>query len=113
MAVASALPRTLSGSAAACNMTSSISLSSSCAGRWFVEDLETRGDIGLERELVQQPRAEGVDGLDLQAARCLERRREQPRAARASRVLGVAPVLSLICSSELGIVERRSTPPAA
>ncbi len=52
-------------------------------GRGFVQHSETRGDIGLERELVQQPRAESVDGLHLQAARRLQRGSKQPARARA------------------------------
>src|SRR5262249_55016981 len=37
---------------------------------------------GLERKLLEQPRAEGVDGLDLEAARRLQRGGEQgPRAS--------------------------------
>src|SRR5439155_5006583 len=45
--------------------------------RWLVEHAEARGDIGLERELLQQPRAEGVNGLHLEPARRLQREREQ------------------------------------
>ena len=43
-------------------------------GRGLVQHGEARRDIGLERKLVQQPRAEGVDGLHLQPARRLQRR---------------------------------------
>ena len=83
MAVASALPSGPSGSAAACNRTFEGQLIEQLRGRGLVEDGKTRGDIGLERELVQQPRAEGVDGLHLQPARCLERRGKQPPRPRA------------------------------
>ena len=38
----------------------------------LVEHLEVSGDIRLERELVEEPFAEGVDRLDLQPARRLE-----------------------------------------
>ena len=64
--------------------------SSSCVGRGVVEHLEARRDIGLERKLVQQPRAEGVDGLHLQPARRLQRRREQPARARRAASASVA-----------------------
>ena len=39
---------------------------------------EARGDAGFQREAAQQRGAEGVDGLDLQSARGLDRLREQP-----------------------------------
>ena len=61
--------------------------SSSRLGR-LVEHGEARRDIGLERKLLQQPRAEGVDGLHLQPARRLERGREQPPRPRAHRRVG-------------------------
>ena len=48
----------------------------------LVEHLEAGRDVGLEREQVQQLGAEGVDGVDLQAARRLQRQREKlPRPA--------------------------------
>ena len=43
----------------------------------LVERAEAGGHIGLEREQVQHALAEGVDGLDLQAARRLDDAREQ------------------------------------
>ncbi len=52
--------------------------------RAVVQHLEARRDIGLEREEMQQPLAEGVDGLDLQPARRLDGAGEEPpRGARA------------------------------
>ena len=51
--------------------------------RRLVEHVEARRDVGLERELMQQLRAEGMDGLHLQAARRLQRRGEQPPRQRA------------------------------
>ena len=53
--------------------------------RGLVQHGEARRDIGLERKLMQQPRAEGVDGLHLQPARRLQRRGEQPPRPRALR----------------------------
>ena len=44
----------------------------------LVEHAEAGGDIGFERELVQQLRAESVDGLHFKAARRFQRAREQP-----------------------------------
>src|SRR5262249_11907224 len=46
--------------------------------RRLLEYVEARGDIGLERKMMQQPRGEGVDGLPRQSARRLQRHREQP-----------------------------------
>ena len=43
----------------------------------LLDHLEMAGDIGLEGELVQQALAEGVDGLDLEAARRLQRTGEE------------------------------------
>ena len=48
------------------------------------QHLEARRDVGLERKLLQQPRAEGVDGLHLQAAGRLQRLGEQLARPRAS-----------------------------
>ncbi len=50
-------------------------------------DAKPRRDIGLEREEMQQALAEGVDRLDLQAARRLDGAREQ--AAREAEPGGV------------------------
>ena len=75
----------------------------------LLEHPKARRDIGLERELLQQPRAEGVDGLHLEAARRLQRRARTAAApapaasASMSRVAGRADGLV-----ELGVVERRS-----
>ena len=43
----------------------------------LVEHGETGGDTRFERKLVQELRAEGVDGLHFQAAGCLQRAGEQ------------------------------------
>ena len=60
-----------------------------------VEHGEARGHIGLERELLQQPRAQRVDGLHLQPARRLQRAGEQfagrlPQAWAGMRNAGLA-----------------------
>ena len=52
-------------------------------GGGLIEHLEACCDVGLERELVQQARAEGVDGLHLQPARRFQRSREKPARASA------------------------------
>ena len=49
----------------------------------LVQHREARRHIGLERELLQQPGAEGMDGLHLEAARGIERLGEQPAGAGA------------------------------
>ena len=50
-----------------------------------VEHAEARGDVGLERELVQELRTEGVDGVHLQAAWRLQRPGEEPSRQRPPR----------------------------
>ncbi|CAH0311494.1 hypothetical protein SRABI05_04815 [Agrobacterium fabrum] len=47
-------------------------------GGAIIENREMAGDIGLQRELVQQGFAKSVDGLDFQPARCFQRLGEQP-----------------------------------
>ena len=73
----------------------------------FVEHGEAGGDIGLERKLVQELRAEGMDGLHFQSARCLQRAREQPPRQRPPPDVGhhVRSVMDHVV--ERGIVERR------
>jgi hypothetical protein len=51
--------------------------------RRLVEHLKAGGDVGLERKLMQQAGAEGMDGLHLESARGFERGREQPARLRA------------------------------
>ena len=46
-------------------------------GLALVDDLEMGRDVGLEREKLQQPLAEGVQGLDFEAARGFDRAGEQ------------------------------------
>ena len=65
------------------------------------------GDVGLERELVQQPLAEGVDGLDLQPARRLQGAREEPAGPASSRGVGRRPSIVGELAGELGIGQRR------
>ena len=55
----------------------------------LVEHLEMAGDVGLQRELVEDRLAESVDGLDLQPARRLQRLGEQP--ARPPQLVGAGP----------------------
>jgi hypothetical protein len=54
-----------------------------------VEHGKARGDIGLERELMQELGAESVDGLHLQPARGVERAREQAPRQRPPRSVGL------------------------
>ena len=51
-------------------------------GLALVEHLEMAGDIRLEGKLLQQPFAEGMDGLDLQPARRLQGAGEEPPCPR-------------------------------
>ena len=71
-----------------------------------LQHLEARRDVRLERKLMQQPRAEGVDGLHLQPARRLQRLRKQPARVRAPRGVGPAAPISAISLVERGVVER-------
>ena len=76
-------------------------------GGGIVEHGELAGHVRLEGKLVQQALAEGVDRLDLQPARRLQRPGEEPPRARASRRrVGARP-----CSSS--IVARRARRPAS
>src|SRR5690606_15923892 len=43
-----------------------------------VEEFEMAGDVGFQRKLMQHRFTEGMDRLDLQSARCLERACKQP-----------------------------------
>ena len=71
-----------------------------------VEHVEARGDIGLERELMQQLGAESVDGVHLQPARGVERAREQAPRQRAPRGVGLEARALANGFVEAGIVER-------
>ena len=83
-------------SSAALSITSRLICSSICVLGGLVEHLEARRDIGLEREQVQQLRAEGVDGVHLQAARRLQRQREQ--LPRPPALLGVDAAARRSCA---------------
>ena len=107
MAVASALPSGLSGAAEASQQHVERQPVEQFGGLRLVEHGEARRDIGLERKLMQQPRAEGVDGLHLQAARRLQRRGKQPpRAGAVLRRSPSLPVESLIFCVERVVGQR-------
>jgi len=55
-------------------------------GAALIQDVEVRGDAGLERKALQQRLAEGVDGLDLHAAGRVEHAGKEP-ARRAPAIL--------------------------
>ena len=95
------------GLAEASSSASSVKLVEKLLGRGLVEHREARADIGLEGKLMQQPRAEGVDGLHLQPARRFQRRGEQPARARALRRVGFARVDRVDLGVERGVVQRR------
>ena len=76
-------------------------------GGCLIQHLEARGDVGLERKLMQQPRAEGVDGLHLEPARRLQRVGEQPPRPRALACIGALAGARLDFLVERGVVERR------
>ena len=71
-----------------------------------VEKLEMPGDVRFERKLVQDRFAEGVDGLDLQAAWRLKRLREEPPRANQPLARGRAPVEVADLRRERRIVQR-------
>ena len=72
----------------------------------FFQDLEARRDVGFERKLLQEPRAEGVDGLHLQAAGCLQRLGEQLARPRASFGVDLPDAGQADFGVELFVVER-------
>ena len=77
-------------------------------GGGIVEHRELAGHVGLERKLVQQPLAEGMDRLDFQAARRLQRLGEEPPRLRASRRRSArAPAAPAIAVGELSLVKHR------
>ena len=78
------------------------------AGVGLVHAPEVRRDAGLERKAAEQRLAEGVDGLDLHAARRVEHPREQLARARISvGVVGRPAEQRRRCRRELGVRQRR------
>ena len=77
MAIASARPSGPSGARAPSSSTRKRQLLQKLRMLGLVEHGEAGGDIGFERKLVQELRAEGVDGLHFQAAGRLQRAGEQ------------------------------------
>ena len=73
----------------------------------FFEHLEMAGDVRLERELVEEPFAEGVDGLDLQPARRLQGAREKPAGAGELALIGLPPLDLEKLAGELRIAHGR------
>ena len=67
----------------------------------FVEHRKSRRHIGLERKLLQQPRAERMDGLHFQAARRFQRAGEQfsRRHAASARRAAAMPASTIAASS--------------
>ncbi len=65
-------------------------LGQQAGGGALVHHLEMRGESGLQREAAQQRLAEGVDGLDLHAARAIHHLGEQPAGDGAG--LGARPL---------------------
>src|SRR5262249_11836823 len=74
--------------------------------RRFVEHIEAGGDIRLERKMMQQPRAEGMNGLNLESARRLQRHSEQSPRERAPRRIRFNVRDSSDGGIERGVVER-------
>ncbi len=72
----------------------------------LVEDLEVAGDIGLEGELVEEALAEGMDGLDLEAAGGLQGPGEKPAGGRKLAESGAWPSSSAISLAQLRVGER-------
>ncbi len=76
-------------------------------GAALLHHVEVRRDAGFERKAAQQRLAEGMDGLDLHAARHVEHRAEQPARAPA---LGGARLLAdqgAQFGGELALIQRR------
>ncbi len=72
----------------------------------IVEHRETRGHVGLERKLLQQPGAERVDGLHLQPARRFQRAGEQFASARAQSCIDLRDAGVTDGVVQRGVVER-------
>ena len=81
-------------------------------GAALVHHVEVRRDARLEREAAQQRLAEGVDGLDLHAARHIEHAREQP--ARAACVVAAVALADQRAQlrAQLRVVRGRPSRPA-
>ncbi len=75
-------------------------------GRSLVQHGEVRGHVGLERELMQQPRAKGVDGLHLEAAGRLQRGGKKAPRPRALDGVGLAAGRKRDLPVERGVAER-------
>src|SRR5215212_2312983 len=75
-------------------------------GGLLVEDGETRHDSRFERKALQQAFAEGVDRLDLQAARNIEGAGEQSAGARERNGAGDIAGKRLDAVAESRIIER-------
>ena len=71
----------------------------------FLQHREACRDIGLERKLMQQPRAERVDGQHLEAARRIQRFGEQAPRMRAAVGVGLSAVDFLDLRVERRVVE--------
>jgi len=76
-------------------------------GCCFVKHLEARRHVGFERELMQQTRTEGVNGLDLQSAGSFQRVCKKPPRAGALRRIGQLAGRKFYARVERGIIERR------
>ena len=72
----------------------------------LVEDRKTWNDARLEWEALQQPFAEGMDRLDLQATRCIEGAGEKRAGAPKRDSRGTVAGKSLDTAAEGGIIER-------
>jgi hypothetical protein len=75
-------------------------------GGLLVEDRKTWNDARLEWEALQQPFAEGMDRLDLQAARRIEGAGEKRAGTRKGDGRGTVAGKSLDTAAEGGIIER-------
>ena len=110
-AAASARPSALSGAPAASSRTPRVARSSISICARSSSTVKRADDIGLERKLLQNAGAERVDGLHLEAARRVERGREQARArARLAASMSVTPIARMAASSAASssAIQRRS-----
>ena len=106
MMSASARPPALSGLAAAASSTLHPDVFQHLLLLRLFQHLEARRDVGLERKLLQEPRAEGVDGLHLQAAGRLQRLGEQLARPRAPLGVDLLDAGQADFGVELFVVER-------
>ena len=71
-----------------------------------VQHGEMRNDAGLDRKELQHALAKGMDGLDLEAARCFQRTGEELAGPRQQMIIGIGRSKLLQCGAQCVVVKR-------